>query len=478
MTWWIVQRNVEPNTEIGDGSTNLETPEHYSSDSFSLKQHEQLTNESEPVLVPERTILNVNCKMLTGSGPASGVAVVILKEGDESVFAVLDESGEIVSDRLDFHPHHFRIGRRPDGSVLVGFGDLRLNSGVFRSPDTDEPVRIYHDEHIIYESSKVMDFDIASDGSSFFALEPSPGGASRLVVRKIESDFQKEIELGTKFSSSNDYELGGHTPFYSLDNSEIMFTPTHMDAMGVGEYWIYPVGEGRSSKVTVQDSWAAVLTSSENGYFVDRPDELSAGEAVKVWQVTRRKIDAAGGSIEDVWTRRIHIERHYGGLTLSPNGRWLGMSGWDYKVIDTESGETIFTYPLAGKPEQKLARLAPVLPVGATVSDMGRHGQLRFIGDSLVVFRIYGDTSSCSPKFGEEYDAVKRRECIRDLRLQDEYRTYFDVYDMNTIELESSPSYTTEVFEESTCMPALNSWSGLIDIEGQLAYRPQLPPKN
>lgn len=478
MTSWIVQRNVEPNAEKGDRSTNLETTEHNSGDSLNLKQQDQLTNESEPLLVPESTILNVNCKMLAGSGPASDVAVILLTEGDESVFAVLDESGQLISDSLDFHPHHFRIGRRPDGSLLVGFGDLRLNSGVFRSPDTDEPVRIYHDEHIVYESNKVMDFDIASDGSSFFALEPSPGGASRLVVRQIESDFQKEIELGTKFSSSNDYEPGGHTPFYSLDNSEILFIPTHMDAMGVGEYWIYPVGDGRSSKVTVQDSWAAVLTSSENGYFVDRPDELNAGEAGKVWQVTRRKIDAAGGTVEEVWTRRIHIEHHYGELTLSSSGRWLGMSGWDYKVFDTETGETIFTYPLAGNPGEKLSRLAPVLPDGATVADMGRHGQVRFIGDSLVVFRIYGDTSSCNPKPGDENYVVKRKECIRDLRLLDEYRTYFDVYDMNTIELESSPTYTTEVFEESTCMPALNSWSGLIDIDGQLAYRPQLAPEN
>jgi hypothetical protein len=442
------------------------------------EEQDQSTNDFEFELTPERMILNANCKMLGGSGPASDVAVVTSMNDVGATFAVLDESGQLISDKLNFHPHHFRIGRRSDGSVLVGFGDLRLNSGVFRSPDTDEPVRIYHDENIVYESSKVMDFDVAPDGSSFFALEPSPGGASRLVVRHIDSGTQKEIELGTKFSSSNDYEPGGHTPFYSLDNSEIMFTPTHMDAMGVGEYWIYPVGDGRSRKVTVQDSWAAVLTSSENGYFVDRPDELSAEEAGKVWQVTRRRIDAASGSVEDLWTQRIHIERHYGGLTLSSNGRWLGMMGWDYKVFDTETGETIFTYPLAGNPTEKLARLAPVLPDGASISDMGRNGHVRFIGDSLVVFRIYGDTSSCSPKHGEEYDEVKRRECIRDLRLQDKYRTYFDVYDMNTIELESSPSYTTEVFEESTCMPALNSWSGLVDIDGQLAYRSQLRLEN
>lgn len=65
---------------------------------------------------------------------------------------------------------------------------------------------------------------------------------------------------------------------YSADSSETIFTPAHADAMGRGTYWIYPIGEGSARRVTVRGRRAALLTSSENGYFVDRLEELQPAE--------------------------------------------------------------------------------------------------------------------------------------------------------------------------------------------------------
>ncbi|MXW54341.1 MAG: hypothetical protein F4X44_12605 [Gammaproteobacteria bacterium] len=430
------------------------------------------------VLTPERTILNVDCRMLSGKGAAEDVAVVTILSEEGAEFAVLDKNGTLTSDRLDFRPHHFRIGRRPDGSVLVGFANLRLNSGVFRPPDSDEPLRIYHGDHVVYETNKASDFDIAVDGSSFFVLEPSPGGESRLVIRNMGDGTQKEIELGTRFSSSNAFSPGEHVPVYSADSSEIMFTPAHADAMGIGTYWIYPVGEGRARRITVQDSQGAWLTSSENGYVVDRPDGLALEERGDVWQVTRKRFDLSIGGTEVLWSSRVYVKNHYGMLSLSQNGRWLGLSGWNYKVLDTNTGETVFDFPRAPDRKAVFARLAPVLPEGATLADVGRIGNIRFKGNSLVSYRMVGDASPCSTKKGEKYDNRKWRECIRELRLQDRYRTYYDVFDMSNTQIDGPPAYITEVFEESNCMPANSPRRGLVDLDGQLAFRPQQDSSN
>lgn len=477
VVWWFVLRDSGSgfSSESDQELNPQDIVEKSSNSPIALSTDESEDSRSEAlsvVLTPEQTILNVDCRMLYGKGAAEDVAVVTILSEEGAEFAVLDENGTLTSGRLDFRPHHFRIGRRPDGSVLVGFANLRLNSGVYRPPDSDEPLRIYHGDHLVYETNKASDFDIAVDGSSFFVFEPSPGAASRLVIRNMDDDTQKELELGTRFSSSNDFSPGEHMPVYSSDSSEIMFTPAHADAMGVGTYWIYPVGEGRARRITVQDSWAAWLTSSENGYFVDWPDELEPEERGDVWQVTRKRIDPSKGETEVLWSSRVYVKNHDGSLSLSQNGRWLGVDGWNYKVLDTNTGETVFDFPESPDREAVLARLAPALPDGATLADIGRIGHIWFSGNSLVSFRMVGDTSPCSTKKGEKYDNRKWRQCIRDLRLQGRYRTFFDVFEMNNIELDSPPSYITEVFEESNCMPANSPRRGLVDLDGQLAFRP------
>ncbi len=73
------------------------------------------------------------------------MAVVTAPTEDGAEFAVVDSGGTLFSDVLPFVPNHRRIGRSADGSVLVGFADLRLNSRVFRAADTPEPLLIYID---------------------------------------------------------------------------------------------------------------------------------------------------------------------------------------------------------------------------------------------------------------------------------------------------------------------------------------------
>lgn len=473
ISWWYLSRDTEgsPNRPDTANQQGHQSERSGVEDAKTPGAVEQGTSGPDDVqsmspFTPEHTILNIDCRMATGEGAASGVAVLTLPTEDGIAFSVIDESGELTRGELDYRPNHVRIGRRPDGSAVYGFGDLRLNSKVFRPRDSEEPVRIYHDDLVIYETDKAWDFGVSHDGSSFFVHEPSPGGTSRLTVRNLERGTQVEHELGPILTPVSDYSMD-HASGYSLDGSEVVFSPAHADARGNGVYWFYPVGDGRVRRITVERYWAALLSSSELGYYVDRPDDLDADEVGDVWEVTARRLDPSIGSSTELWSTRLSVRKHYGGLSLSENGRWLGLRGWDYKVLDTENGETIFDFPKTGNPEARLARLAPILGEGATDADLGTLSHMRFRGDYLVGYRIVGDASSCSEKSGGE-----RLECLRDLRLRGLYGNFFDVYDMSTIELNGSPSFTTEVYRESTCMPASSGWKGLVELNGNLTFQP------
>lgn len=441
-----------------------------------IEQSDLTTNNIEGFdpFAPELAILNFDCYMRSGKGSASNVAVVILRSGEGTKFVVLDESGELTRGELDFRPNHLRIGRRSDGSVVYGFGDLRLNSKVFRAQDSAEPIRIFQDNYVIYESDKAWDFDVAHDGSSFFVHEPTAGGTSRLRVRNLDSGTQVEHDLGTRLSPFNDYS-SSHAPGYSLDATEIVFTPAHADAMGRGVYWFYPVGDGKKLQVTIEGFWSAMLTSSENGYFVQHPNDIDPDESEGGWRVSKRRLRSSTREFEELWSVELNVRKLSGLMSLSENGKWLGLSGNEYMVLDTDTGETIFTFPYGSNREAQLVRLAPNLAEGATIDDIGQYGDLRFKGNHLVGYRILGGTSWCSQKSGEEYDRIKERECIRESRLLGKLKEFFDIYDMNSIELSSSPTYTTEVYSESNCNPANPGWKGLVNVDGKLAFRP-VPP--
>ena len=478
ISWWIVSNDREdrrgiptidnPNANVGSDdrtTTTTALPQEFVEDT-----HSRAKVEDFPRFDPEQVILNVECQMRSGKGAASDVAVVTLFDDNGSKFNVLDNIGALVHGRLNFQPNHTKIGRRNDGSVVFGFGALRLNSKVFRERDTDEPVRIYHDDYVIYETAKAWDFGVADDGSSFFVHEPAPGGTSRLVVRNLDQGTQVEYDLGTRFTPVSDYSRS-FTLNYSYDGSEIVFMVSQADSNGLGVYYFYPVEDSTPRRITVRGSWAATLTSSDNGYFIDRPNDLEPDEFGHVWQVTRRRIDVTNDERTDVWSKKLHIHNHSGRLFISQNGKWLGLSGYENKILDTDSGETIFSYPSAGNPEAKLKRLAPVLPEGATVADLGREGSMGFKGNTLFVYRIFGDTESCSTKPGEQYDPVRRRKCIKALRLLGLYREFYDIYEMDSIQLNSSPSYSVQVYSESNCMPANDLWRGLLDRDGDLVFR-------
>ena len=399
----------------------------------------------------------------------------------DSRFAVLDGNGHLFGDALPFMPNHKRLGRRADGSVVVGFGDLRANSKQFRAPDTPEPVRIYVDGHVVYSTDKAGDFRIAADGSSFFVHELLPGGTSRLVVRDLNSGSLEHIEMGYALKPHTEYE-GAYGMWYTRDFQEVQVAPLHLDR-AYGTYRFYPVGGGEggavrevrlgastesdfeqptAASVQVPETHSAWFASSDVAYFADR---LAVGNVItgEPWRISRLEFDYDEGVAKTQWTQDIRFRGFNGRMTLSPNGAWLALGAWNLRVLDTAAGGTAFEFPIADR-QAAHARLGTVLAPGVSPDDVGRVGGERFLGDNLLIFRHIG-TSSCGPSGSPAY-----RECVAKLRRELGEGRVVDVFDMNTIGLDSQPDFRVEVGPDIPCGAGDFPLRGLQVHDGELTF--------
>ena len=416
-------------------------------------------------LRPEEVLGNLECDMASvpGQGGAAAAALVVLPHGAGARFSVVDRDGAVAGGVVPFRPNHYQLGRGADGAPLVGLGALRRNSKRFRSPDSSEPVRIYLGGKLIYESNKARGFLIARDASSFVVHEPSDAGASRLVVRDLALGEERHIDLGTRATPTNAYE-GGPSIYYAMGGKEIaVYLPASSDAGGLGTYWFYSVGEGRPQRVTVEDVYSALVFSSREAYFVE-----PQGEGRRFWRASKRRIDADKGTTEELWHNVLEMDHFYGGLDISFDGRWLGVEGWNFRVLDTQSGESVFEYPEVDAADRQLAMLSSVLGPDATHADIGTLIGKRFRDNVMQFHRLLG-SAKCPTPPGEEYDALRDRQCVRDHRERGLFKEVYDVYDLDTLTADSQPAYRAEVFE-TTCMEGDMPFRGLQNVDGKLTY--------
>ncbi len=424
---------------------------------------------------PQSVIGNVNCRLLAGRGVAGDSAVVVLPTEDGARFEVLNGEGRVFGGSLPFAPHHLRLGKRPDGSVLAGFGDLRLNSRQFRGHETSEPVHIYMDGQLIYESDKTLDFDIAADGSSFFAHEPMAGNASRLIIRNLDLGREDHYDLGVNLSPVNEF-ASDFSPRYSEGGLEVMFVPAYADAFGRGPHYFFPADGGNARQLQVgerghdlissdgtpevmvpaQSSSSAVLASSESGYFADLLQDSARGfrtgagaktPGADIYRITRREFRHAAQNVESVddWSREIALMKFDGRMSLSDSGDWLAVHAWNLQVLDTSTGETVFEYPVVGDKQAELARLSNVMEPGATVADVDGISGVRFLDDQLMIFRRFGSLSACSG------DTAQYNQCVASLRQGGMYRSVVDVFDMSAAELHGQPDFRVDYSPHSPC---------------------------
>ena len=101
---------------------HIGSEQHRSSDARSTYAN----NDPHKVRILKSDIIdNIECQLTSGFGAARDVGVVTVPNGEVTNFAVLSPSGTRFSGSLPFEPNWVRIGVSPDGSTVVGFGDLR-----------------------------------------------------------------------------------------------------------------------------------------------------------------------------------------------------------------------------------------------------------------------------------------------------------------------------------------------------------------
>ena len=391
------------------------------------------------------------------------MAVVTAPTEDGAEFAVVDSGGTLFSDVLPFVPNHRRIGRSADGSVLVGFADLRLNSRVFRAANTPEPLLIYIDGQVAYETDKAWDFDIAPDGSSFYVHEPIGGGASRLFIRNLDTRGHGEeshFDLGVKYTPTNDYEKGFGTS-YVPDATEVVFSPANASEPGRGLHRFYSVtgdvrelevgrtegldaqADGSAPRIQVERS-SAVLASSSRGYFAKR-GERTDGD-YRLWQLAGRDFQYESSDVQVRWTRELPLRGFGGHMLLSDDSRWLILHAWNFQVLDAATGDTVFEYLTAGDKAAELSRLASVMAADARLYDVGGVVNERIVDGALVFHRQIGSTAPCTGRSAQDY-----KECVARLRRRGVYRSVLDVFHMDSIELHSQPDSRFEFDYDAPC---------------------------
>jgi len=363
-------------------------PSQISEESLASEQQGHAGDAHRP-LSPGDVLDNPDCRIVS-SGQRTALLMVPNADGGAR-YSTVDSDGVLHSGELDFWPRTIDIAERSDGAVLTAFGDIEREEPGRPAPDARYPVRIYLNGMPLIEHENIWQFELAGDGSSYFLVEPLAGDTSRLVIHNFDEGNERVHDIGDMLTP---LDSGGlvHVPGYTRDYSEVHLYPNYD---GVGRHFFYPVGGERREPVRVlvpeeneaegMIAHAAVFPSSKVGYV-----SYYLRGAEDIFQVHKVELDAhgSGTGAEITWGRTLHrTDAAPDSMTLSPNGRLLMLDGRGIVLIDTDSGQFVFKWPL-GDNQAQLARLRSVLGPDAGVKDMGAvMGSIELTDDRLYLGR-------------------------------------------------------------------------------------------
>ena len=440
-------------------------------------------------LVPDEVVDNPDCMMAAGRGRAKDIALIVVPGAIGARFAVLDGDGTVFADWLPFRPHRLHLGRRADGAVTAGLGDIRLNSLHYRDPDAPEPVRIYSDGHLVYQTDKARDFAVAPDGSSFFVVEPTAGSASRLLVRNLDLRTELHFDLDTDYTPDNAYDPS-YLARYTGAGQEVVLFGGGDNGRGLhrffsvtdGKVRAIRIGPGTNAIVSAapvdieieDDVFMTHLVSSEDGYFSYAPHvPAETTGMLEDWRIVRRRFAyGAEPTTEDTWSREIPLAGFGGTVIDSGDGRWLALNAWNFQLLDASTGETVFEFPHVDK-KAEMTRLSNVMPSDATVADVGSVTGISFRNDQLLFYRQIGSTESCELNARNGLDSLNA--CVADLRRRGLYRTLVDVFDLDSITVNSAPDFRVDFDPFNQCATGDFPLRGLQVRDNRLTFMP--PPR-
>ena len=425
-------------------------------------------------LTPAEVMGNPDCTMTPGTKLGGGMALVVVRGEESSRFAVVDGSGVVFGDTVPFGAIlESSFARRPDGSVVVGFGRfearLRLDSpfrgsGGLTIDDALKGAVVYQDGQVIYENGEATRFGLADDGSSFYVVEPLAGGVSRLAIRNLDLGRESHYELGA-LRIPGEEDVDHLIPRYSVDRSEVVVQPFVFPGedrfpVPVG---FFPTGGGESRHL-VEMHGLPMFASSKEGY-----SSIRGGPGT-----VKHEYRYADGevSVADAWTRELGMG------PVSDDGLWLvGASETAVHVLDTSTGDTVFERPWSPPVDQNYTTRVQDgrLVLGHRIADPADIARCRSLrGKREVVKRAQGDSPVGTVRERAIVDRTDEKACLADLRERGLDRTVYDVYDLRTLTRGTPPDhYRVEYGESPHCGSGDDPFGTLEVRDDQLVYVPR-----
>ena len=311
-------------------------------------EEQPTTIKRDGVFVLDEVFDNPDCMFRPGGGAAHGTAAVVVPdESGGSRFKILDEHGTLFEGELPFNPNKAYLGRGEDQSIVAAFGDIRLNSKKFRERDTPEPVRIYRDGKLEYETAKARQFAVASNGSAFVTLEPEGDKRHVLKIRRFDPHLEREYSLGTLSLNMGNHVL--YTVGFSNDWQDVELSPSRWGK----PLRFYPVDpasepvtfwEGDSDK---RQSDASIIPNRFLGYHQrwDRGDADANWPKLRFWKATYEWVDGSRQTTTH-WSK-VFYTRKLGYSFLAHGGRYFVHRGEVVRVLNADTGDLVFAYPTA-----------------------------------------------------------------------------------------------------------------------------------
>ena len=400
VTWWLVDHEpVATVTAAHQGVDDVSTTDEAPGPSPEPRTDPHSLVAGVPT--PADVLADPQCRMVVGQRTASDTALVYLPLGEGAWFAVVNSFGVVFDGALPFVPERPVVGKRPDGTILAGFG-------------LEGEVQVVHDGSVIYEYDDVLRFDIADDGSSFFVVEPMAGDASRLVVRNLDLREEHHYDLGATARSDRGMEFDLS---YSIDFAEVIAQPSHGEG-GTSRFY-HPVVGGDPREVSerrhaapttpgIRPSDSSIFASSASSYHAHYMGPASRGEFAYRWRIFKieREFMAGAERREESWTRDVRFM--FLTMHLSPDGAWLVLSDvfTGVVVLDATDGETVFSYP------QERDRRLELWRFGRRFVNPEERFWGRFVGDRLFVSRWLDD----KPDEGRNVEVYELNRFAKDAR--------------------------------------------------------------
>lgn len=424
---------------------------------------------------PEHVLGRSDCSLRSGSAPNSELATVALPNEEKSSIAILDHTGIIASYDVPYSATHTELGKREDGLVVLGVYGRSRESSNGNSKLWLRPLSVFLDEHVTFSTSSALNFDVASDGSSFFVREDTDGLTSTLLIRNLDRSSELHTDISPVLDEMSTYSryLSMH---YSHDDSEIIINPVTIKA---GEFqiskpkiiWFVKVADGTLERLEFVRYRHAIMKSSTDGYFVDQVNGSGGDVKEFRWEISRLKFSSPSSHPKVVWNRSFSTEQINGTFFLSPNQKWLALQGNLATVLDSDSGKTLFQLRVDAPIQEKLNGLDHGSPSDSAHDDIEYFSHLEFSDQKLHVVRSLGNIEACL----DEVNSANRMECIDNLIEDDDFRYLADVYNMRDIQVEGQPSYSTR-FKPSwseACQRRYPRNQGLDVAQGRLVYIPE-----